>query len=256
MDSLEERQPFLVRVFRGRRAQDPAVEVVHCGKQRDRAMPDIVVGAGADMADAQRQAGLGPLQGLALAFLVATEHQRPVGRVQVQTNDIPELGLEIGVAGQFEDPRHVGLDFIGRPNPPHARRRDPDLSSHTAYAPAGFVRRRLGRQRNQPFLLGFGDRRSPPPARRVLQAGQPETRKPMLPMHHDGAIHPDIRRRLRLAAARRPRQDDPRPPTILCGEVGAPTIRSKSRCCNGLTSRNSMGLPIMEGSPARKSCYV
>ena len=69
------------------------------------------------MTDAQRQRGLGPLQGLALALLVAAQHQSLVGRIQVQPNDVPEFILEAGVVGDFEGPRQMRPDVVATADP-------------------------------------------------------------------------------------------------------------------------------------------
>lgn len=104
VEFLKEGEPFDMRVLRCGRAQDLPVEVVQGGKQRDRAVADVVVGAGADMAQAQGQTRLRPFQCLTLALLVAAQHQRPVRRIEIKTDDIPGLRLEIRIAGQFERP--------------------------------------------------------------------------------------------------------------------------------------------------------
>ncbi len=212
VDRLEERQPFFMGVLRGGRAQNPAVQIVHRGEKRDRAVPNVVVRAGADVTEAQRQTGLGSLQRLALALFVAAQDQCPVGRVKVQTDDIPKLRLEFTVAGQLEGPRHVRFELVGRPNPTHRRRRNADLSGHAPSAPSGLVRRWLRRQCDQLLLLRFGNRRLAASAWRVLQARKAEPPKTMLPMHHHGAVHAHRFRRIGLAAASRPQQDDPRSP--------------------------------------------
>ena len=54
------------------------------------------MGTGADMADAQRQSGLRAFQGLTLAFLVATRHQRFVRRVEIQPNNIQNFSSKRG----------------------------------------------------------------------------------------------------------------------------------------------------------------
>jgi hypothetical protein len=170
------------------------------------------VGLGANVADAKRQAGLGPLQRLALALLIAAEHQRPIRRVQVQADDIPKLDLEVLVARQLEGSRHVRLDFIGRPYPSHGLWRDPELPCHAPSAPPGLIRWRLHRQRDQLLPLGFRYPRLAAPPRRIFQPRQPETGKPVLPMHHHRAVHAHLRRRIGLTAAVRSQQDDPRSP--------------------------------------------
>ena len=51
VDLLEETKPFDVRMARFRPRDQFAVEVIQCGKQRDGAMPCVVVGLGADLSD-------------------------------------------------------------------------------------------------------------------------------------------------------------------------------------------------------------
>lgn len=65
VDLFEERQPFLVRVLWSGGAQDPAVQVVHRGKQRDRAVPDIR-GSGCECGRCQEagRAGSAPAPGI------------------------------------------------------------------------------------------------------------------------------------------------------------------------------------------------
>ena len=49
-------------------------------------MPSVIVVLSANVADAQRQTWLGPLQGLTLAFLMATQHQGLFWRVEVKAD--------------------------------------------------------------------------------------------------------------------------------------------------------------------------
>ncbi len=173
-------------------------------------MADIVVGPGADMADAQGQVRLGPFQRLALALLVAAKHQRLVRRIEIEADHVPELGLEVRVAGQFESADQMGLDLIRRPNPLHACRRDPDLPRHRANAPTRPIWRRLGRLDDQLLPLGFRDRRLRAAAARLLKTRQPKTRKPPFPADHGGPAHSHFRRSRVLATAARPQQYDAR----------------------------------------------
>ena len=72
-------------------------------------MPDVVVCPRPDMAAAQRQARLRALQGLALRLLVAAQHQRPRGWIQVETHHIPELLFELLVLDTLNVRRRCGL---------------------------------------------------------------------------------------------------------------------------------------------------
>jgi hypothetical protein len=52
---------------------------------------------------------LASLQRLTLAFLIAAEHHRIVWRVEINSDDVPELGFEFFVTRRFEDPRPMRL---------------------------------------------------------------------------------------------------------------------------------------------------
>jgi hypothetical protein len=67
------------------------------------------------MALAKGQPGLAPLQRLTLAFLIAAEHHRIVWRVEINSDDVPELGFELFVTRQFEDPGPMRLNVVGGP---------------------------------------------------------------------------------------------------------------------------------------------
>jgi hypothetical protein len=43
------------------------------------------------------------LKSLNLAFLVATEHHGLLGRIEVKTNNIPELRLKVRISGKLKD---------------------------------------------------------------------------------------------------------------------------------------------------------
>src|SRR5215470_3356586 len=71
------------------------------------------MGQAFDVAQAHGQHGLGTVQGLNLAFFIDTEHQRVIGRVQVQADDVAYLLDEQGIGGEFETPSSVGLQAEG-----------------------------------------------------------------------------------------------------------------------------------------------
>jgi hypothetical protein len=56
------------------------------------------MGEGAATAGLQRQAGLGAIERLDLPFLVDAEHDRVRRRIDVEADDIPQLGHELRVA--------------------------------------------------------------------------------------------------------------------------------------------------------------
>jgi hypothetical protein len=68
------------------------------------------VGLGADVADAERQAGLGAFERLALAPLVAAQEQ--VRQVEIKTDHISERGLELRIAGNLVGPHQMRFDVV------------------------------------------------------------------------------------------------------------------------------------------------
>jgi hypothetical protein len=81
VDQFEKGEPFLMTITRRRAGDQVAFEVIERGEQSQRAVPHLIMGFGANVPDAQRQARLRALERLALRFRVAAQHQRLVGRV-------------------------------------------------------------------------------------------------------------------------------------------------------------------------------
>ena len=136
------------------------------------------------MALAQRQSGLGSLQSLALALFVTAKDDRTGRRIQIQSDDIPEFGLELGIVGEFESTGTMGFEVVGRPNPLHRRRGKATVPSHgpaTPPAPAfgrahHFVEDCLDSIHRQ--CLG-----SPRPGR-LLKSGKSQIQNPLTPHPH------------------------------------------------------------------------
>ena len=70
---------------------DFTFQIAQSSKERDRAVPDIVVGLTRGNPRAQRQHGLGPVERLHLGLLIDTKDQRFVGRMQVDPYHIAQL---------------------------------------------------------------------------------------------------------------------------------------------------------------------
>jgi len=51
-----------------------------------------------------------------LGFLIVAEHDRNIWRVEINSDDVPELGFELFVTRQFEDPRPMRLNVVGGPD--------------------------------------------------------------------------------------------------------------------------------------------
>ena len=76
--------------------EDLALEDIESRKQGSDAMPLVIVGHGAGAAR------LGAVQRLYLTLLIDRQHDGTVRRIDVQANDLPELGGKLRIVGQLE----------------------------------------------------------------------------------------------------------------------------------------------------------
>lgn len=128
-------------------------------------MADVITGARLDVAHAQGQTRLGALQCLAPLLFITAQHQRLGRRVQIQPDDISELGFKLRVVGQFEGAGQIGLDVVGLPQGMYGARRNLGGPGHGAHAVPGPPLGRLGGLREDQGARGFRyERLAPPPA--------------------------------------------------------------------------------------------
>jgi hypothetical protein len=86
---------------------------------------------------AQGQAGLGPIQCLALCLLIKAEHDRPLRWVHVEADHIDQLLLESGVVGDFEGLDLPRLQVVVVPDAGDRVLADPDLGGEPTRSPVG-----------------------------------------------------------------------------------------------------------------------
>ena len=98
-----------------------AVGGVERGEQAGGAVADVVVGAFLGHARHHRERRLRPGQGLDLGLLVHAQHDRGLGRVQVEPDDVVDLLHEQRVVGQLEPVGAVRLELERLPDPPDRR---------------------------------------------------------------------------------------------------------------------------------------
>ena len=220
VDLLEKPEPFDMRVLGLGPRDEFAVQVVQGGEQRDRPVAPVVMGPRPGRPAPQGQARLGALQGLTLALLVATEPDRPLGRVQIQTDHVPEFLRELRVVGHLEGLHHMRLDVVGAPDPVDGVRRQPRRGGHGAHAPSRPRRRRLGCPEDNVFDLLGGDRGSSPPTGPIPQARQPLPVKTLRPLVHTSLADAEFCRHLLLRQPGDPSQDDPCPQVVSHGGGG------------------------------------
>ena len=108
LDPVEEADEFLVAMARHALAGHRAVEDIERGEQRGRAVPDIIVGHRPGPPLLDRQARLSAVESLNLRLFVDRQHQAVGRRVEVQPDDVAQLGGKGRILRQFEAPHPVG----------------------------------------------------------------------------------------------------------------------------------------------------
>ena len=167
---------------------DRTVEGTHRGKQRGGAVALVVVRHGGGTTGLHRQARLGAIKRLHLALLVATQHQRVLGRGHVQTDDVFELLDELGIARYLEALDPVRLQAARLPNALDRGVAHPSHRRQRARAPLGRTLR-LG-LRGQAHDLGRVDLGLAPAARQILLDGLQSARRVALaPAPHLNPAH-------------------------------------------------------------------
>lgn len=84
VDLLQKRQPLLMPVLRFETADQPALRIAQGGKQRERAIPDIVMGLRADVADTQWRPGW--VRSKACTWLFSSQHRFTLPKTCQWTN--------------------------------------------------------------------------------------------------------------------------------------------------------------------------
>lgn len=79
-----------------------AVEDVECGEQRRGAVPLVIVSHGSEPALLQRQTRLGAIEGLNLALLVDRQHDGVGRRIDIQPDNVAQLGDEVRIVRELE----------------------------------------------------------------------------------------------------------------------------------------------------------
>src|SRR5207302_2641211 len=102
LDGVEEADELLMPVALHAAADDLAFQHVEGGEQGGRAVALIVVGHGPGAALLQGKARLGAIQSLDLRLLLEAEDDRVSGRIDIEADDVADLGGELGIVRKLE----------------------------------------------------------------------------------------------------------------------------------------------------------
>jgi hypothetical protein len=112
LDGIEEADELLMAMTCHALADHRAVEHVEGCEQRGRAVALVVVRHRPGAALLHRQARLGPVEGLNLALLVDRQHHSMSRRIDVQPDDVLDLGGELGIGRQLEAADLMGSQAV------------------------------------------------------------------------------------------------------------------------------------------------
>lgn len=211
----------------------------------------IVVGHRPATAALHRQPRLGTVEGpcsrqgqaLDRRLLVNREHQRVLGRIDIEADDILDFGGEFWVVRQLEGVHPVRLQPMCRPDPLHAAMTDPSSLRHRPAGPVRRLTRRLSqRHLDHPFDRCRRQRRLATRTRRLVQQSvNPLGQEARLPAPDRRLAFAGLPLNLHGADRGRAQQDDPRPPRML--------LRAVARCDNRFQVRRECPGAIANSKP-------
>jgi len=134
-------------------AENLALKDIERREQGGDAMTSVVVGHGARASLLHRQPRLSAVQRLNLALLIDREHDGVVGRVDIQPDDLLELGGKLQIVGQLEPAHQMRPKTMNTPYPLHRTDANPGRLGHGRAGPMAGCQRR-SRQRHGDDAFG------------------------------------------------------------------------------------------------------
>jgi len=181
------------------------------GEQAGGAVAGVVVGHARRQSRPHRQRRLGAIKRLNLRFFIHAQHQRSLGRVEIETHDIGQFAVELRVVAEFEGVYPVRLQAVLLPYAMHGGRGQANFFGQAPCAPVGSrLRLAQGDAHHCLFLCG-GDPPWTPTARPVAQTVQATTCIPSPPQTHSSLSNLKPFRQRADTLALRAAQHYPRP---------------------------------------------
>ena len=172
-------------------------------------MTNIIVGHAFDIPQAHRQQGLCPFQGLNLAFFIDAQHYGLIRRIQIQTDDVPHLFYEEGIARQLKVTLAVRLQTKSVPDALYRVLGNAKLRGQRTTTPRRAARgsglQRLANEHRYPLIA---DRARPPRTQLVVQAGQSLAKKTSPPVADGDRVQSQPRRNGLVTHPRSTQQND------------------------------------------------
>ena len=188
VDEVQEADELLMAMTLHALADDFAFEHVEGSEQGRGAMTFVVMSHGDGPPLLHRQARLGAVARLNLALLIYRQNDGMVRRIDIEADDVAQLGDELRIIGQLELTHPVGLQAMGAPDALDRTDADPDRFGHGRARPMGRVRGRASQgQGHHAFGNIWAQWRDARRSRLVApQPGSTVRAKPLLPTPDDG----------------------------------------------------------------------
>src|SRR5580700_6302929 len=188
LDDIEEANEFLMAMALHVAANHRAVEDVHRGEQRRRAVALIVVRHGSGTTLLQRQSGLGAIKRLNLALLVDRQDDGVGGRIDIEPDDVAQFVDEARIVGQLELAPPVRLQTVGAPDALNRTQAEPSRLRHQDAGPMGRFPGRFRERQRDDALSRLGAERLDARGTRLVaeQSIEPLLDKALLPAPNAG----------------------------------------------------------------------
>ncbi len=155
----------------------------------------VVVGMALDLAGLHRQHRCRSIECLDLGLLIDREHDRPLGRSQIQANHIADLGHEVGIGAELERLDPVRLQVRLGPDALYGRDADAGPRREPSRTPVGSpLRRWLQREGDDPIPSSPVIGRFAARPGRIGQTGHAFSLKPPAPEQHSHPVDAELRR--------------------------------------------------------------
>jgi hypothetical protein len=217
LDDIEEPNELLMAMALHVAADHRAVEDIHRGEQRRRAVPLIVVRHGSGATLLQRQSGLGAIKRLYLALFVDRQDDGVCGRIDIEPDDVTQFVDEARVVGQLELAHPVRLQTMGAPDALNRTHAEPRRLRHQGAGPMGRFPGRFRERQRDDALGRLGAQRFDARGTRLVaqQSVEPLLDKAFLPAPNTGLGLASPPHNLTRADPIGGQQHDLRPPDVL-----------------------------------------
>jgi len=142
LDDVKEANELLMPVVRHAAPGHLAFQDVESGEQGGGAMTFVVMGHSAGPSLLHRQARLGSIEGLDLALLVDREDNGMIRGIDIEADNVLELGGKGRIIRQLELPHLMGLEAVRSPDALDRADAYPDRLGHGRRRPVGRLARR------------------------------------------------------------------------------------------------------------------